>query len=224
MFYLALLFVFVLLPMFFLGGLYFMMRSSQGHRYRPYVFEPITIGPENTAHRAYFEEHSCEIEQLGFSRVGDFLLLPKPKRQVARFFLSPDGCTIADVSDYNGTCSCSFSSIFTDGKSIESSSVVFPWFSPIRQLPYSEANVYIMNHHPGMSMEAILASHEEVCQHYCQQHECQLVPCEPQRVPEFSEFIHRLSRWDLYEKGYVSDPPAPGDPSTERVESLTMAD
>jgi hypothetical protein len=159
-------------------------------RYRPYVFEPMRVGelPGDT-HQA-FDSHTPEFMQLGCGLVGDFRLAYSPRPTFARYFLPPDRRMYGEVGDCDGTFSPSFTTVFEDGRFLETASLADAEskFDPASQLWFQACG--------SVSIAALYQLHRQAVDMYETNMEVRALMPTAGLLGEFAQYGHRLIWWE----------------------------
>jgi hypothetical protein len=89
---------------------------------REYEFIPVNVERLAEATRQQFERHTPVMLELGFVPLGDFRMKPQPVEVHTRYFLSPEGDIVGDITAVLEKGGLSFISVLADGVCIHTSS------------------------------------------------------------------------------------------------------
>jgi hypothetical protein len=159
-------------------------------RYRDFVFEPMRADelPDDT-HQS-FDARTPEFMQMGCGLVGDFRLAYFPRPTFARYFLPQDRRIYGELSDFDGTFCPSFTTIFEDGRFLETAILadVQSKFDPASDLWLQVAD--------NMSIAALFELHRRMVDMYeANMHARALIPT-ASLLGEFAQYGHRLVWWE----------------------------
>ena len=159
-------------------------------RYRDYVFEPMRADelPQDTCEA--FNRLTPEFMQLGCGLVGDFRLAYSPRPTFARYFLPPDRRMKGEVCDVDGTFGPSFTTVFEDGRLIETAinSEVASKFDSGSQLWFQVAR--------NVSIAALYDLHRAAIDTYEMNMGVRALAQTAGLLGEFAQYGHRLVWWE----------------------------
>jgi len=159
-------------------------------RYRDYVFEPMRADelPKDT-HEA-FTRHTPEFMQLGCGLVGDFRLAYSPRPTFVRYFLPPDRRVYGEVCDLDGNFCPSFTTVFEDGRLIEtvSNAQAQSKFDPASKLWGQAAG--------SVSVAALYQLHCRAIDTYETNMGLRALMPTAGKLGEFAQYGHRLVWWE----------------------------
>src|SRR5262249_27673842 len=89
---------------------------------REYEFIPVNVESLTDATQQQFERHTPAMLELCFVPLGDFRMKPQPVEVHNRFFLSPEGDILGDISAVLEKGGVSFISVLADGTCINTTS------------------------------------------------------------------------------------------------------
>lgn len=105
------------------GGALIWVRGVITRRFRSFVFTPIKLRNVPRVTRKYFQSHSTGLEEVGFTFLGDYVLLPEPRSLTSRILISAGRKCLAEISRWDGLHLCSFVSVTLDGRYFETTSL-----------------------------------------------------------------------------------------------------
>jgi hypothetical protein len=166
----------------------------RGRRVGDWLFEPVEFDQLSAKTLAHFERFTPEMRELGFEPIRDYRLRRYPGSVIARYFLSPDGKTVGEISDYLGQRAYSFFTVFDDGTYLETSACRSAYSPP-------ESRLLVINVHSDASVAELYARHlEHVCVHAGYTHCCaralQLTPSELDEAANYGRrLVHAHVLW-----------------------------
>lgn len=168
-------------------GIYWLVTRD---RYRDYVFEPMRPDelPGDT-HQA-FDSHTPEFMQLGCGLVGDYRLAYFPRPTLARYFLPRDRRIYGEVSDCDGTFCPSFTTIFEDGRFLETACLegAESKFDPETRLWMQVAD--------NLGIAALYEQHRRMVDTYETNMQVRALVPTASNLGEFAQYGHRLVWWE----------------------------
>jgi hypothetical protein len=185
------------------------LRQFVKMRYTDYVFEPMR--PDDLPRDTYnvFNNYTPQFMQLGGGLVGDYRLAYSPRPVFIRYFLPPDDRVKAQVSDWDGKFTPSFTSYFTDGRLIETAIM-----SPPGNKVSDESKLWFFKVSPCPITE-LYQRHIETINAYQESHQATALKITPAILAELAQYGHRLVWW---EKGILpSNIPEPVLPESDLV-------
>jgi hypothetical protein len=173
-------------------------------KHEEYLFRPASplwLGPRV---KRRFEKMTCEMKESGFQRIGDFLLRTWPKRVFARIFVSGDGRTFADISDYvyGSSQAYSFLSIFSDGVIAISAAVelaIPPPDEDIDQMHYESL--------PGASIPDLYRFHREMLERLAQERGGKVLSFAAGQFRDVMNCEHRVFNQLRHRRGTLAETP-----------------
>jgi hypothetical protein len=182
-------------------------------RYRPHLFTPIDASEFSPKMADYLARVTPELENLGYSRLSDYLLSEFPVRKAGRYFIDRNGKSLAEIGDIGGTLATEIWSVFDNGACLLSSE------APVRKLRYNPDQMILFNHLPGASFREVEASHWQRVAEYRETTGSHLLEFGPGDLREVTEYPRRLSQWNLHQRGLIPEPPGgrPREPETGPV-------
>jgi hypothetical protein len=169
------------------GGYWLLTRD----RYRPYVFEPMR--PEELPKDTYkaFDQHTPEFMQLGCGLVGDFRLQYSPRPTFARYFLPPDRRMYGEVGDVDGMFSPSFTTVFEDGRLIETI------INPEVESKFDSGSLLWAQAAGSVSIAALYQLHRQAVDAYETNMQVRALAPTAGLLGEFAQYGHRMVWWEM---------------------------
>jgi hypothetical protein len=166
------------------------VRHYTRHRYRDYVFEPMR--PDELPRDTYAVFNSCtpEFMQLGCGLVGDFRLAYAPHPVFIRYFLLPDKRVKAQVSDWDGRFTPSFTTYFADGRLLETAITDGPG-----QKLSDDSKLWFFKYGP-LSIAELYERHRQAIDAYEASHQVSALAVAPSHLAELAQYGHRLVWWE----------------------------
>jgi hypothetical protein len=157
-----------------------------------WLFEPVEFDEMGNKTWDYFQQYTHDMRRLGFEPIRDYRLRHYPGPVFARFFLSRDGRTFGDISDYLGQRSYSFFSIFDDGIYLETTSLRTRHSPP-------QTDQLVIHLHADLPVDELYARHlEHMCVH-AEHVPCSAIELTPQDVDEAANYgrrlVHSVALW-----------------------------
>jgi hypothetical protein len=170
-----------------LAGVYWLLTRD---RYRDYVFEPMRADELPGDTHAAFDQGTPEFMQLGCGLVGDFRLAYFPRPTFARYFLPQDRRMYGEVSDYDGTFCPSFTTIFEDGRFLETACLEGA------QSKFDSDSRLWMQVADRMSIDALFEQHRRMVDTYEANMQVRALIPTASNLGEFAQYGHRLVWWE----------------------------
>ncbi len=166
------------------------LRQFVKMRYSDYVFEPMR--PDDLPRDTYaaFNNFTPQFMQLGGGMVGDFRLAYSPRPVFIRYFLPPDVRVKAQVSDWDGKFTPSFTTYFTDGRLIETAIL-----SPVGKKVASDSKLWFFKAGP-CPINELYQRHLETINAYQESHNTSALKVTPEILAELAQYGHRLVWWE----------------------------
>ncbi len=173
---------------------------SRGRRIGDWLFEPVEFDQLGAKTLEHFERFTPAMRELGFEPIRDYRLRRYPGSVIARYFISPDGKTFGEISDYLGQRAYSFFSVFDDGTYLETTTT--------RSLyPPPESRLLVIYAHSDDSVPELYARHlEHVCEH-ADYGRCGPVPLTPSELDEAANYGRRLVHGHVFWRTRRVQPP-----------------
>ena len=150
----------------------------------------------------YFDQHTAELESLGFRRLADYRL----KRHTpffARVFLSADGQTYGEIATQRALVfveikACSFVSMFASGDYLETGNLAGK---------DRHAGKFHNQYAGRRPLAEVYAAHDANAETICTQQDTFTVPLEPDDFPVVSTYGQKLLYDSLVRDGIVTSNP-----------------
>jgi hypothetical protein len=164
--------------------------------FREFDIKSVAVSSLSSKFRRYLKKHSPWFEELGFSHLGDFQLLPEPESLQARVFLSEGGRCFGELCDRSGLHMYTFVSVFSDGTYLESAPIKPPKRQPLDSVPLR------FSYLPGASVVELYEHHREQARQFEEASGAYILRFAPEQWPDVANYGHRLSGWDQHEQGF----------------------
>ena len=170
------------------AGTYWLLTRD---RYRDYVFEPMR--PDDLPKDTYraFDQHTPEYMQIGCGLVGDFRLAYSPRPTFARYFLPPDRRIFGEVGDVDGTICPSFTTVFEDGRLIETV------INPEVESKFDSGSQIWAQSAGSVSIAALYQLHRQAVDAYESNMQVRALAPTAGLLGEFAQYGHRLVWWEM---------------------------
>jgi hypothetical protein len=176
-------------------------RYFPGHAIVPWLYEPINGVDLPEKHQRYFERYTPEFEQLGFQRIGDFVMRRDgQKLSTMRFFLNAEGTILGSLQCYLGSYSYGAVSLCADGLYVETG-VLYP--APKRR-PHVPMLMLIA--HPK-SIAGVVQCHAKAVEEHCLSADTAVLPMAPDDFREVLDYGHRWIARVMLEEGLIAELP-----------------
>jgi hypothetical protein len=187
--------------------------------FRAYEFVKVNSLHLDKPIREQFELHTPPFLRLDFNLIGDYRLKPEPIEVHDRFFLSPDGETLASICALLDTGSVCFTSVLGDGTVVDTCSAE----NPDPESTFEAADHIWMTHLPDVSTEELYAHHQKTLQELCARRGTRVMRFQKEQFREVVTYDQRIyCRWRFRLGDMDHAPPAP-DLSSLRVTPAVSA-
>ena len=186
-------------------------------RYRPFLFQPLKRTQFSKPALRFFDDQMQLLQSIGFTELGDYLMLKPPGSLRSRFAISAGGKCLAEfVERDGGVLNFSLISILDNGTYCESSSLKFH-VSPsgCDQLQFRFVN--------GLTLMEALAHHQQWIRAEESEHGVEALETTAADFREWIEYGHRLAGHDRYQQGLIPAPPEPRKKHTDESEMSFVA-
>jgi hypothetical protein len=162
-------------------------------RYVDYVLVPLRPDqlPRNTS--CMFDRWTPDFLALDCSLMGDFRLAYQPRPAFARYFLPPDRRIVAEVSDWDEKFVPGFTTIFDDGRWLETTRF------PAHHSKNAEQSRLWFHCAADASVAELYAIHQRRIDHYESTYGARPLMVTPDRLLDIAQYGHRLVWWERNE-------------------------
>ncbi len=189
--------------------------------FRAYEFVKVNYLRLDESIREQFELHTGPLLKMGFDLIGDYRLKPEPIEVHDRFFLSPDGETLAAICALLETGSVCFISVLEDGTCVDTCSAE----NPDPERTFEPADQTCLSYVVEEPIKVVYAHHVKTLKEVCAKHGTSVMRFQSNQFKEIVTYDQRIQCRVHYRRGDLdNEPPAPDFASLRETPAVASAD
>jgi len=182
---------------------------------REYEFIPVEFQSLAEPVRQQLERHTPPMLQLGLKQLDDYRMKPPPVEVHDRFFLSPEGDILGDISALVGKGGVTFISVLTDGTCVNTTSSKN--YRPDRLL--EETDQLVLTYAGCDDVVELYRQHVTILNEAAKRQNTPVVRFSPNQLRALMVYDQRLfNRWRHRHGDFATAPPAPNFATLESAQ------